>query len=64
MAGTKGDDDMSSNECNAGSRLLHEKGDLFDQGLLTEGWSRWGGWEKLSVDSDRARLGGIAKLAG
>ena len=40
MAGTKGNDNMSSNARSAGSRLLRVEGDLFDQGLLTGGWLR------------------------
>ena len=52
MKGTKGDDNMSSTAHSAESRLLHGEGDLFNLGLLTEGWSWRGGGEKLSVDSD------------
>ena len=61
MAGTKGDNDMSSN---AGSRLLRGERDIFDQGFLTRGWSQRGGDEKLSVDFDRAWLQGTTVLPG
>ena len=64
MAGTKGDNDMSFSAPNAGYRLLHGKGDIFDGDLLTGGWSRWGGREKLYMDSDLARLRGSARLPG
>ena len=37
MVGKNGDDDMSSNAHNAGSRLLYGEGDLFDWGLLIGG---------------------------
>ena len=64
IAGANGDDDMSSYARSAGSRLLCGEGDLFDRGLLTGGWSRWGGGEKLFEDFDRARLRGTAGLLG
>ena len=64
MSGTKGDNDMSSCARSAGSRLLCGEGDLFDRGLLTGGWSRRGGGEKLFVDFDWAGLRGTAGLLG
>ena len=62
MGRIKGDDDMSSREHNTGSRLLRGEGDIFDQGLLTGGWSRQGDGEKLSVDSNQAGLRGTVGL--
>ena len=47
---------MSYNERNAGSRSLLREGDLTCRELLTRGWSQQGGGEKLSVDSNHARL--------
>ena len=64
MAGTNGDDDMSSNARNAESRLPHGEGDLINQGLLIGGWSQRGGGEKLYVDSDRTGLRGTVGLPG
>ena len=64
MVGITGDDDMSSSERNAGFRLLRGEGDLFNRGLLTKGWLRQGGDEKLSVDSDQARLRATVRLSG
>ena len=54
---------MTSSALSAWSGLLHGEGDLFDQ-LLIRGWSRRDGEKKLSVDSDRAKLWGIARLPG
>ena len=34
MAGTNGDDEMSFNACNAGSRFIRGKGDRFPRGYL------------------------------
>ena len=56
MLGTNGDDDMSSSAHSAGSRLLLGKGDLTKWVLLEGGWSWQSGGEKLSMDSNRARL--------
>ena len=42
MARTNGDDGMSSNVHNVGSRLLHGEGDIIDRELLIRGWSRRG----------------------
>ena len=55
---------MSSSVSSVGSRLLRGEGDLFDWGLLTGGWSWWGGGEKLFVDSNRVGLRGTARLPG
>ena len=62
MARLKGDDDMSSSARRARSKHLCGEGGLFDRGLLTGSWSRWGGREKLHVDSNRAELWGIVGL--
>ena len=64
MAGTNGEDDMLSNARNAGSRTLHGEGGLIDHGLLTREWSRRGGEENLSMDSDHRRLRGTVRLPG
>ena len=56
--------DMSSSAHSVRSRLLRGERDLFEQDLLTRGWSRRGGGEKLSMDSNRAGLWGIARLLG
>ena len=64
MAGTNGDDDMSSNARNTGSRFLQGEGDRIARGLLTRGLSLRGGREKLSMDSDRARLRGKVGSVG
>ena len=64
MARTNGDDDMSSNARNVGSRPLRWEGDPMGRELLTRRWSRRGRGEKLSVDSDRARLQVTFRLAG
>ena len=60
MAGTNGDDGMSSNVHNAGSRLLHGEGDLIDRELLIGDWSRRGE-EKIFL-SDYAGLQGTTGL--
>ena len=61
MAGTNGEDDISSHTRNAGSRLLRGEGVLFMRFLLIRGWSRQGGRGKSSVDVDLARLHGSAR---
>ena len=57
-----GEDDMSSHARYAGSRPLCGEGNLIERGLLTRGWSRRGGGEKLSVDSDCTKLRGTVRL--
>ena len=54
---------MSSNERNTGSKPLLREGDLTNRELLTRGWSQQGGGEKLSMDSNHARLWGTVGLS-
>ena len=64
MAGTNGEDGMSSKARNVGSRPLCGERDLINWGLLARGWSRRGEGKRLFVDSDRSGLRSPLRLSG